>query len=385
LTPPAGTEGHGLILTVDLDGLKRNYHKLCARFTGRQVGACVKAGAYGIGLEKAVPALAAAGCRTFFVALPHEGVAARQALRAAGIADDVTQVHVLDGFFPRASQLYRTFRLRPVLGTPEEIARWTAWREDENATLHVDTGMNRLGIRWDRIDELFPASLAKDAGIDLVMSHFACADTPDHPLNEAQIDRFAGVRAAFPGLAGSLCNSAGIFLSDNAHHDLARPGISLYGGASHPDAKIEPVVKAEARILAVRPVKAGENVGYGGTWTAQRETTLAILAAGYADGYLRAAGTSDGKSDGKTGAEVSIAGHRAPVVGRVSMDLIATDITDIPVATLEAEGRDICAELFGPAIDINQVAEAAGTIAYELLTNLSRRAARLYIGETEKN
>jgi len=144
---------------------------------------------------------------------------------------------------------------------------------------------------------------------------------------------------------------------------------------------MEPVVSAQARILAVRPVKAGDTVGYGGAWTARRETTLAILAAGYADGYLRAAGSADGK----TGGEVSIAGHRAPIAGRVSMDLIAADITDIPVAALDAEGSDLRAELFGPTIDINDVAKAAGTIAYELLTNLSHRAARIYIGETEKN
>ena len=381
MTVPAGTEGFGLILTVDLDALRRNYRALCARFTGRHVGACVKADAYGTGIEKVVPALAAAGCRTFFVALPREGVSARDALRAAGVSDDDAQIHVLDGFFPRASELYRAFALRPVLGNPEEIARWIAWREDEKATLHVDTGMNRLGIRWDRVGELVPASVARQAGVDLVMSHFACADTPDHRLNEAQIKRFAEVRAAFPGLAGSLCNSAGIFLTDDAHHEVARPGIALYGGASHPDAKMESIVSAQARILAVRPVKAGDTVGYGGAWTARRETSLAILAAGYADGYLRVVGTAGGA----TGREVAIAGHRAPVVGRVSMDLIAADITDIPVAALEAEGSNLCAELFGPTININDVAEAAGTIAYELLTNLSRRAARIYTSETEKN
>ncbi len=381
MTIPAGTEGYGLILTVDLDALTRNYRALCSRFTGRHVGACVKADAYGAGIEKVVPALAAAGCRTYFVALPREGVKAREALRASGIADTDAQVHVLDGVFPRVIELYRSFHLRPVLGNPDEIDCWTSWRRDEKATLHIDTGMNRLGIRWDRIGELIPASTVNDAGIDLVMSHFACADTPDHPLNKVQIERFAAVRAAFPGLAGSLCNSAGIFLADEAHHDVARPGIALYGGASHPDAKVEPVVTAQVRILALRPVRAGDTVGYGGAWTARRQTSLAILAAGYADGYLRAAGSTDDKG----GAEVSIAGHRVPVVGRVSMDLTAADITDIPVAALEAEGRNLRAELFGPAIDINDVAEAAGTIAYELLTGLSRRAARLYIGETEKN
>ena len=234
----------------------------------------VKADAYGTGIEKVVPALAAAGCRTFFVALPREGVAARDALRSAGVSDDA-QVHVLDGFFPRASEHYRSSDLRPVLGNRDEIDRWTAWRRHEKATLHIDTGMNRLGIRWDRIDELIPASLAKQAGIDLVMSHFACADTPDHRLNMVQIERFAAVRATFPGVAGSLCNSAGIFLGRDAHHDLARPGIALYGGASHPDAKVEPVVSAQARVLAVRPVMAGESVGYGGAWTAKRESGTA--------------------------------------------------------------------------------------------------------------
>jgi len=381
LTPPAGTEGHGLILTVDLDALRHNYRDLRSRFTGREVGAVVKADAYGTGAEKVVPALAAAGCRTFFVALPREGVSAREALRAAGVPDEVAQIHVLNGVFPRAIELYRAFGLRPVLGSPDEIDHWTAWRGHEKATLHIDTGMNRLGIRWDRIGELIPAGAAKQAGIDLVMSHFACADTPDHPLNAAQIERFAEVRAAFPGLAGSLCNSAGIFLADDAHHDLARPGIALYGGASHPEATAQPVVTAEARILALRPVRAGDTVGYGGAWTARRETSLAILAAGYADGYLRAAGSADGK----TGAEVAIAGHRAPLAGRVSMDLIAADVTDIPAAAIEAEGRNLRAELFGPNIDINEAAAAAGTIAYELLTNLSRRAARRYIGESEKN
>ncbi len=385
MTIPAGTEDHGLILTVDLNALARNYRRLCTRFTGREVAAVVKADAYGAGLETVLPVLAATGCRTYFVALPNEGVMARQALRATGVRDDAAQIHVLDGFFAGASELYRSFALRPVLGNLDEIARWIAWREHEKATLHVDTGMNRLGIRWDRIGEAVPASTARHAGIDLVMSHFACADTPDHALNDEQIKRFAAVRAAFPGIAGSLCNSAGIFLGRDAHHDLARPGIALYGGASHPEAEVEPVVTAQARILAMRQVKAGETIGYGGAWTARRETILAILAAGYADGYLRAAGTADGQSGQNTRARVWIAGHSAPIVGRVSMDLIAADITDIPAAALAAQGKDLWAELFGPNIDINQIATAAGTIAYELLTNVSRRAARRSIGETEKN
>ena len=384
MTIPARTEDHGLFLAVDLAALARNYRRLCTQFTGREVAAVVKADAYGTGLETVLPVLAATGCRTYFVALPAEGVKARQALRAAGFRDDEAQIHVLDGFFAGASELYRSFALRPVLGDCDEIARWIAWRKHEKATLHIDTGMNRLGIRWDRIGGVIAASTIKDAGIDLVMSHFACADTPDHPLNDTQINRFAAVRAAFPGTAGSLCNSAGIFLGHEAHHDLARPGIALYGGASHPDAEVEPVVTAQARILAVRQVKAGETIGYGGAWTARRETILAILAAGYADGYLRAAGSADGQNGGKTDAKVWIAGHGAAIVGRVSMDLIAADITDIPAAALAAEGKNLRAELFGPNIDIDQVAKAAGTIAYELLTNLSRRAARRIIGEGQK-
>jgi alanine racemase len=360
----------GLRLTIDLGKLAGNWRRLAALSAPAECAAAVKADAYGIGVAPAVRALAAAGCRTFFVAVPDEGIAVRQALPDAAIPH--TSVYVLNGFFGDAAGDYRRHRLWPVLGNPGEISAWRAWRKDESAALHVDTGMNRLGLGVGEAGTLDDADLAA-CGVDLVMSHLACADEPAHPLNAVQLQRFSAVSARFPSPRHSLANSAGIHHGPAWHFDLVRPGIALYGGGSHPDAKSDPVVTAEARILQVRQVAKGESVGYGATKTMQRDCRLAVLSAGYADGYLRAAGSSDAVP----GAEIAIGEHVAPLAGRVSMDLIAADVTDVPDRVLASAGW---AELFGPTIDIDHVAARAGTIAYELLTGLSRRAERIYIG-----
>ncbi len=356
----------GLRLTIDLGKLAGNWRRLAALAATAECAAAVKADAYGIGVDPAVRSLAAAGCRTFFVAVPDEGIAVRQALPDAAI-------YVLNGFFADAADDYRRHRLWPVLGNPGELSAWKAWRNDETAALHVDTGMNRLGFGIGEADTLDEADLVA-SGVDLVMSHLACADEPAHPLNALQLQRFSAVSARFPSARRSLANSAGIHHGPAWHFDLVRPGIGLYGGGSHPDALSDPVVTAEARILQVRDAKKGESVGYGATKTLQRDCRIAVLSAGYADGYLRAAGSSDTVS----GADVAIGGHVAPLVGRVSMDLIAVDVTDVPDPVLQTAGW---AELFGPTIGIDHVAEQAGTIAYEILTGLSRRAERIYIGD----
>lgn len=356
----------GLRLTIDLGNLAGNWRRLAALAAPAECAAAVKADAYGIGVDAAVRALATAGCRTFFVAVPEEGVAVRQAL------PDVT-IYVLNGFFGDAADVYRRHRLWPVLGNLGEMSAWKAWRKDETAALHVDTGMNRLGLSVAEAGALDEADLAA-CGVDLVMSHLACADEPAHALNALQLQRFSAVAARFPSARRSLANSAGIHHGSGWHFDLVRPGIALYGGGSHPEAASNPVVMAEARILQVREVPKGDSVGYGATKTMQRDCRLAILSAGYADGYLRAAGSSDTVS----GAEVAIGGHVAPLAGRVSMDLIAADVTDMPDQVLE---NARWAELFGPTIDIDRVAASGGTIAYELLTGLSRRAERIYIGD----
>lgn len=355
----------GLRLTIDLDRLAGNWRRLATLASPAECAAAVKADAYGIGIDQAVPVLAAAGCRSFFVAVPEEGLRVR---RAAADAD----IYVLNGFFADGAELYREYGLRPVLGNPDELAAWHAWHDGELAALHVDTGMNRLGLTMDQASAMNEDHL-QACGIGLVMSHPACADDPTHPLNALQLERFQALAAQFPRHACSLANSAGIHHGADWLFDMVRPGIALYGGASHPDAVSQPVVTAEARILQIRTVGEGETIGYGATQTMRRESRIAILSAGYADGYLRAAGTSDDRE----GAEIAIDGHRAMLAGRISMDLIAADVTDLPDQVLEVAD---CAELFGDTVDINQVAARAGTIAYELLTGLSRRAERVYLG-----
>jgi alanine racemase len=363
-------DGATLRYIIDLVALQRNWRRLAAIAAPAECAAAVKADAYGIGAERAVPALAAAGCCTFFVALPQEGAIVRAAASGATI-------YVLNGFLADAAEIYTTSNLRPVLSSLDEATEWGAWRRGRDgaapaAALHVDTGMNRLGLRPEEAERLAGGPLITAAGIALVMSHLACADEPGHPLNGAQLERTGRLKALFPGLPLSLANSAGIHHGPRFHFDMVRPGIALYGGGCHPAARPEPVVTAEARILQVREAKAGETVGYGAARRLARNRRIAILGAGYADGFSRAAGDSDQRP----GASVLIAGCRAPLLGRVSMDLIAADVTDIPSADVRRGGW---AELFGRNISIDDVAASAGTIAYELLTGLSRRAERRYV------
>ncbi len=358
--------GSGGRMTVDLGALACNWRALAARAGAAETAAAVKGDAYGIGLEQAARALAKAGCRTFFVALPDEG------LRLRAVLPDAV-IYVLNGLAPGAAALLAEARLRPVLGSLVEIDEWTEYRNGGGkglAALHVDTGMNRLGLTLDEAASL--ADLDPVPGLSLVMSHLASADRADDPLSAAQLSAFRDVAALFPALPASLSNSAGLYLSPDYRFDLVRPGIALYGGrfsAALPP--LETVVTAETRIVQVRVVPAGESVGYGARQHVHRPSRIAILSAGYADGYHRRAGGSDERS----GASAFIRGRAAPLVGRISMDLIAVDVTDIAGAA-----RGDVAELFGPNIAVDDVAAFAGTIGYELLTGLGRRYRRHYIG-----
>jgi len=281
---------------------------------------------------------------------------------------------VLDGLIEGTAATYADADLRPVLSSWEEIEEWAAYKEKGVPTasaIHVDTGMNRLGLTLHEALELARRSdLLAAIGPALIMSHLACADTPSDPLNFRQLALFSEIRGEFPDLPASLANSAGILLGEDFHFDLVRPGIALYG-ASAAAAPLRAVVTAEARILAVREVEEGEAVGYGASERVKRTSRVAILAAGYADGYHRRAGSSDERK----GAHILIRGRPAPIVGRVSMDLIAADVTDI-----RAVARGDWAELFGANVPIDDVARTAGTIGYELLTGLGHRYARRYIG-----
>jgi alanine racemase len=353
-------------LTIDLDALAANHAALRARAGGAEVAPAVKADGYGLGAADVADRLWAEGARTFYVARLAEGVALREAL-----GDRAATIYVLDGATPGSGDTLAGANLVPVLNSLPQIEAWNAQARSGRlkAALQVDTGMNRLGLRPEEVKVLVGATdRLKRLDLDLVISHLACADEPDHPLNARQLDRFQEVTTLLPHARRSLANSAGLFLGDAYRFDQARPGISLYGGGpeGRPHPEIRAVVTVEAPILLVRVVPRGESVGYGANWTATETTRVAIVAAGYADGVLRASHPNG---------QVWFDGARRRMLGRVSMDLIAVDITDCDTARPGA-----MVELFGPNLAIDEAASAAGTSAYELLTRVAPRARRVVVG-----
>ena len=373
MPPPApGQAEAGGILTIDLSAIEANWKKLASTTVPVECAAVVKADAYGCGLEPVTQKLAKAGCRTFFVADVTEG------RRVRAIAPDAV-IYVLNGLMPGSAQAFADDYLRPVINSATELAEWDAfvagrsWRG--GAALHVDTGMNRLGITIDEAVAIAPRIQSENHGFTLLMSHLACAETPDHPMNDRQIRLFREIRIMYRGVASSLANSSGIFLGGTIFCDLVRPGVALYGANPTPEKKnpMRPVVELKGRIIQVRPVNKGESVGYGATFGATRSSRIAVVAVGYADGFLRSAAAAKGKP----AAEVVVAGKRCPVAGRVSMDLIAVDVTDLPDG---AARRGDFATLIGEGINLDELAAAMGTIGYEVLTNLGRRYHRVYKG-----
>ena len=350
------------ILTIDLAAIAENYRTLRRQFTGGEVGAVVKADAYGLGMERAAPALMNAGCRTFFVALPDEGVALR------ALSQDA-RIFVLDGLLPGCAEDYAHHRLIPVLGSLPEIAAWRS-QAPAPAALHIDTGMARLGLSAAEVAAIddHPGLLA---GINFttIISHLACADEPNHPLSQTQLQAFAAARRILPAAEASLANSPGIFLGPAHHFDLARSGAALWGlnptpGAPNP---MKQVINLKGKILQVRAVDSPQTVGYGATHRIVSPGRLATVAIGYADGYLRSLGNSGA---------VYLGHHEAPVVGRVSMDLITIDVS----AVAEADCRPgTMVDIIGPLNPADDMAARAGTIGYEVLTALGRRHHRTYL------
>jgi alanine racemase len=369
--PPLAEAGG--ILTIDLGALVANWRELARRAAPAACAAVVKADAYGCGLEPVTRALVAAGCETFFVAHLAEG------RRARAVAPHAT-VYILNGLLLKTAGAYARDNLRPVICSLDEASEWngfcraTGWRG--TAALQIDTGMNRLGLSADEVATLAADGTVTVDGLELLMSHFACSEEPAHPLNARQMARFRALRASFPEIPGSLANSSGIFLDADALHDLVRPGVALYGANPTPghDNPMVAVLRLDARVVQIRDVPLGETVGYGATWTAKRPTRLAIVSAGYADGYLR----SGSSSDMRTGAAATVGWHRCPVAGRISMDLTAVDVTDVPQGTLR---RGDTIALLDESNGIDDMAADAGTIAYEVLTSLGRRYHRIYVGE----
>jgi alanine racemase len=361
------------ILSVDLDALVANWRKLEKSAVPAECGAVIKANAYGCGTAPVAQALAKAGCKTFFVANPDEAAAARAAVPTAAL-------YVLNGFIQNTGDAYARIDARPVIGDLHELAEWdvfcrrTGWAG--GAAIHIDTGMQRLGLTVAEAQGLIPRINAGDHGISLVMSHLASAESLQHPMNSRQLAAFRTIASEFTGIPASLSNSSGIFLGSAFQFDIVRPGAALYGVNPTPEADnpMLPVVELKARVLQIRDVERGASVGYGGIWTARRPTRLAIISAGYADGYFRAGGSNDGTR----GAEVIVAGKRCPVAGRISMDLMAVDITDVEK---NAVRRGHLVTLIGEGITVDELAHHFGTIGYEVLTSLGSRYARVYKGQ----
>ncbi len=359
------------VLTIKLDALRGNWAMLNRASGKAECAGVIKADAYGLGLDEITSALKAEGCRTFFGATLNEA-------RRVRAVDPGAIVYVLDGLLPAAAANYVGFDLRPCLGSIAEIAEYAAYGRAIGrrlcAAIHVDTGMNRLGLPPYEVEALAAQpDLLSQIDCTLVMSHLACADDPQNPMNARQRTLFDRLRAMLPPAPASLANSGGVFLGPEFHYDLVRPGIALYGGRaldSRPNA-MNWVVQLQARILQVREVSAGETVGYGATFHADRTLRVATIASGYADGFLRAIS----RPDRAAGAVGYIGPHAVPVVGRVSMDLITVDVTDVPK---DAAVRGAWVEVLGARTTIDDLTDRAGTIGYELLTRLGRRVHRVY-------
>ncbi|MFT5539540.1 MAG: alanine racemase [Alphaproteobacteria bacterium] len=370
---PGPVGGAGGLLTIDLAAIAANWKMLQAKLgTGVTCGAVVKADAYGLGLAPVARALKEAGCATFFVAQAAEGLALRAILPES-------EIYIFNGVDSESAGALAEAHLTPVLNHPGQIKDWreAAARVGHElpAFLHVDTGMTRLGLAEDET-----VALATDPGalgglrLTGIMSHLACADQPGHALNGDQLERFTtalSVLAPLGQVRASLTNSSGIFLDPAFHFDLARPGAALYGITPQADGPnpMAQVVKLQGKILQTRVIDTPRTVGYGATHRAERGRHIATVAVGYADGYLRSL------SDVATAHMGDIP---APVVGRVSMDLITVDVTDIPPKDAHPGAL---VDLIGPHHSVDALARQAGTIGYEILTMLGGRFERHYLGE----
>jgi alanine racemase len=366
--PPSQAGG---ILTINLNALAYNYKLLAAKSTPTNCAAVVKANAYGIGIEQAVPALINAGCNTFFVAVLSEAQRVRTATPDAII-------YVLNGLLPNTASLYADFNLRPVLGSSEEILEWQSYCIQSGftgaAALHVDTGMNRLGIRPEEALDLHKNSAFIGINFSLLMSHFVSSEEQLNELNIKQINDIINVKNELNIPHVSICNSSGFFLPQMPFMNMARAGYALYGGnpTPHQPNPMHAVVTLEAPIIMVRDVAANESVGYNAQWTAQKPSRIAVISVGYADGLSRQLTSTDIKSGGFG----FIAGRPCPFAGRVSMDLITIDVSDIPANEVK---RGTLVQLLGEKISVDDVAGWANTNGYEVLTSLGQRYARKYV------
>jgi alanine racemase len=339
-------------LYIDTNAIYDNWAALDAKSADHvETGAVVKANGYGLDAGRVAAALAARGVRTFFVAVAEEGIIVRKA-----VGNDA-QIYVFSGMMLTDAAVLRDYNLIPLLNAPEQFVRFRAELPDAPFGVQLDSGMNRLGMEADE----FAPLRTEAANAQLIISHLACADEPDHAQNRAQLVAFHGLTEGMD-VRRSLAATGGTLLGADYHFDLCRPGVGLYGG--DPFLAAKPVVRLDVPVIQSRIVHAGESVGYGAHWVAMRNSRIATIAAGYADGIIRAAGNGS--------VQVFAAGVPCPIIGRVSMDLITVDITDL-------DHVPEVMQLLNADQTVNNLADAAGTIGYEILTSLGARYAREYL------
>lgn len=368
------TDTSPALLRVDLDAVRANYRLLAKTATGARCAAAVKADGYGMGMAPVSRALAQEGCDCFFVENLNEGVTLRAAL--SDNWPDAT-IYIVKGFYSDSPDAFLQHGLRPVLVTTEQVTRWLeviATHGPLPSIIKVNTGMNRLGLAQAETRAL----AADEATLDILkpdylMSHLAFSEDPDHPMNDAQRQKFDEFRALFPGLPASLAGSGGVMMGAAFHYDMVRPGVGLYGGnpfTRRPNPFAE-VAHLQGKILQIREIDSGESVGYGATHRATAPARIAIVGAGYGDGY--------GRGFDNQGAGI-LNGIKVPVVGRVSMGSVAVDVSDCPPDSVVV-GEYLT--LLGDGISLDEASSASGRSAYELLTSLSQCPARRYLGQVE--
>ncbi len=354
-------------LSINLKNLRHNYRALNSLSSENcETAAVVKADAYGLGIENVAPALYAEGARIFFVATLDEGVELREVLHSA-------QIFILNGFWESERKTYREYNLCPVLNSMSEIVAYKDFSNEDNQTLpailHFDIGMNRLGIPSEELDEVCNTDF-NGLNILYIMGHLSSSEEPENPQNEIQRARFEEIALHFPNAKKCLSNSGGVFLGKPFHHDLTRPGICLYGGCANKKMKdvIRSVISLEMPILQIHQGKRGESAGYNETFRIQEAADFAILPIGYADGLLRSLGNVG---------SLYYRGYKLPIRGRVSMDLVICDLNAVPENEMPKIGDMV--EVIGEHQTIDNLAADAGTISYEILTNLGQRYTRSVI------
>jgi alanine racemase len=358
-------------LTINLGAVVKNWQALNIISTNALTGAVVKADAYGIGMLPVATALFNAGAKFFFVATPDEAITLRAELPTA-------HIFVFNGLYTGASDLYSHHKIMPVLNSPAMLEEWLEFCISKNeslpAAIHIDTGMGRLGFRMNEVEFITQKIEKTGFAPQMIMSHLACADTPAHEKNRTQLEFFKTITKKFPNIPASLANSAGIMNGVENHFQMVRPGIALYGGRAVNGRKnpMSNTVKLEAPLLQVIESKTGESIGYGSTYTLDKDSQIAIIALGYADGFLRSLSGTNRRPGGR----VVINGKILPIIGRVSMDLIAIDITELH-GKIPSAGDMV--EILGDNITVDDQADLAGTIGYEILTSLKGRYKRCYI------